>query len=56
MTKFNERLKAAMAEANLTQAALAGMVDVSKASISTTDGNVWEPGVYGWTEETADGT
>ena len=24
--------------------------------ISTTDGNVWEPGVYGWTEETADGT
>ena len=24
--------------------------------ISNTDGNVWEPGVYGWTEETADGT
>ena len=24
--------------------------------ISDTDGNVWEPGVYGWTEETADGT
>lgn len=24
--------------------------------ISTTDGNVWEPGVYGWTEEAADGT
>ena len=24
--------------------------------ISYTDGNVWEPGVYGWTEETADGT
>ena len=23
---------------------------------SDTDGNVWEPGVYGWTEETADGT
>lgn len=34
MTKFNERLKSAMAEANLTQAALAGMVDVSKASMS----------------------
>lgn len=28
----------------------------SKHWISTTDGNVWEPGVYGWTEETADGT
>lgn len=24
--------------------------------ISNTDGNVWEPGVYGWTEETADET
>lgn len=24
--------------------------------ISTTDGNVWEPGVYGWTEEAADET
>ena len=23
---------------------------------SDTDGNVWEPGVYGWTEEAADGT
>ena len=34
MTKFNDRLKAAMSEANLTQAALAGMVDVSKASMS----------------------
>lgn len=34
MIKFNERLKAAMAEANLTQTALAGMVDVSKASMS----------------------
>ena len=28
----------------------------SKHWISTTDGNVWEPGVYGWTEEAADGT
>lgn len=34
MTKFCDRLKAAMSEANLTQAALAGMVDVSKASMS----------------------
>ena len=34
MIKFNERLKAAMAEANLTQTALAGMVDVSKGSMS----------------------
>lgn len=24
--------------------------------ISNTDGNVWQPGQYGWTEETADGT
>ena len=34
MTKFCDRLKAVMSEANLTQAALAGMVDVSKASMS----------------------
>lgn len=34
MTKFCDRLKAAMVEANLTQSALAGMVDVSKASMS----------------------
>ena len=34
MTKFCDRLKAAMMEANLTQSALAGMVDVSKASMS----------------------
>ena len=34
MTKFCDRLKAAMTEANLTQSALAGMVDVSKASMS----------------------
>ena len=34
MKTFSERLKAAMAEANLTQTALAGMVDVSKASMS----------------------
>lgn len=34
MTTFSERLKAEMSEAHLTQAALAGMVDVSKASMS----------------------
>ena len=34
MKTFSERLKAAMSEVNLTQSALAGMVDVSKASMS----------------------
>lgn len=34
MTKFSDRLKSAMDEANLTQAALAEMVGVSKPSMS----------------------
>ena len=34
MTTFSERLRKAMEEAHLTQAALAGMVDVCKSSVS----------------------